>query len=589
MNDRRELIWAVQSLAPLRKPGRLRSLGGALQSDPDFAYTQIGRSFPPHRKPKGSLAEVLGSYESRLDPNQPEMWFFARHDVPTSDGDLYVADDRRLNELDMPHSINAGFGNSEWFASPERLLRLSAYLARVADAAGAFYAYCASSEMLNQRASLLQRNAGSLFGRLLGAGRVAEDLHVELPDVYWWNYFGAAFVHKWGGKLDGLGVHQEATSAGARVIWATESPFVFDSAVRKLQDYPWKRAFYAALGDDVFMHETQKQRGPGEVVPDFNAHRVVAGNEPASGALPVSRPKALPRAARLRELPPEEAAFDEAVADLIESEAYEVQLTAASVLSVREVLLWLQARSQDMARGVAGGNLIVYRNPDTGVVAAFEPKGRDLDFRLPYQRPTFFGTEVIPILLDMASKFGLKPANGEPLTALAGTWAKGNEEAVWRSNVSLPFMSPERSERWWLYQRQKRALHERLGEDVFVPTLVAVAPDRKTEDLQLHITWTDGIPLVFPPCDLVTLLDGRPPSQFTIRGTADCAAVRQALGPFLEGIAVDGLPDAAVLKPEKARAARRIFQELPTRPMNHIEVAPAGWVDIAPAKSRTRG
>lgn len=587
MKDRSELVWAVFSLAPLRRPGRLRGLGRALESDPDFAYTHVGRSFPPHRKLRGSLAEVLGSYEGRLDPNQPEMWFFARHDVPTADGDLYVADDRRLNRLDMPHAINAGFGHAEWFAPPERLRKLSAYLTRVADAAGAFYAYCASSEMLDQRASLLQRNASSLFGRLLKAGRVAEDLHRELPDIYWWNYLGAAFVQMWAGKLDGLGARQEVTPAGARVIWATETPFVFDDGVRKLEDYPWKRAFYTALGDDAVMHEAQRRRTPGEVVPDFNAHRVAAGTELASRGVAASKAKVLPRAARLRELPPEASEFDDAVADLIETEGYEFHLTADGVLSAPEVLLWLQQRTKDMARGVSMAELIVYRNPDTGVIAAFEPKGRGLEFRLPYQRPTFFATEVVPILVDLASRFGLKPANGASLTTLANDWAKGNEEAVGRSSVSLPFMSADRSERWWLYQRQKQALHQRLGEDVFVPTLVAVGPDRKTEDVQLHITWTDGIPLVFPPCDLVTLLDGRRPSQFTIRGTASCAAARQALEHFLEGIAVDGLPDIAVLTPEKARAARRVFLELPTRPMNYIEIEPAGWVDIAPARSRT--
>ena len=48
-------------------------------------------------------------------------------------------------------AINAAFRDPEWFTSRERLRMLAAYLTRVADAASAFYAYCGSGDVLDQR------------------------------------------------------------------------------------------------------------------------------------------------------------------------------------------------------------------------------------------------------------------------------------------------------------------------------------------------------------------------------------------------------------------------------------------------------
>ncbi len=580
----------MQSLAPLREPGRLRSLGEALASEPDLAFTHVARSFPPQRKLKGSLADLLGSYEGHLGPNEPEMWFFARQEGPAGDGDLYLADDRHL-ERDMPHAINAGFQDTEWFNSQERLRKLAAYLTRVADAASAFYASCAASDALDQRVRFLERNAETIFGRLFKVGRVMEDLHRELPDVYWWNYFGPAFVKKWDGRLDGLGVRQESTPAGARVVWATETPFVLDPSVKRLEDYSWKKPFYAALGDDTFMREGQKPRSPGDAVPDFNAHRVAAGAAPVSAADGArAQAKFMPRVARLRDLPPEDAEFEEARAELIESEGLDVHLTADRAVPVDEVVRWLKSRNEMAVRGADDGGLIVYRNPDTGVGAGFETERSGLRLRLPWLRPAFFAREAMSLVVELAENSDLKlPTHASTVGELVELWGKGNVDAVRRSQAALPYMSPERSNRWWLYQGRKQDLHRRLGEEVFVPTLVVVAPSARADDLRLHITWTDGTPLVLPECDLVTLLEGSRPSKLKVRGTAAYEAVRKALEPHLESMSVEGLGTVALLTPKRAKEIRRVFIELPTRAFDHVEVAPAKWVDVSPPDREATG
>ncbi len=571
----------MRSLAPLREAGRLRALGQALESESDLASTQVARSFPPQRKLKGSLADLLGSYETRLNPKEPEMWFFARNDTPVGDGDLYLADARHL-ELDMPHAVNAGFKDTDWFHSPEQLRKLAAYLTRVADAASAFYAYCASSHILDQRLKLLESNA--VLGHLFKGGRAVPDLHRELPDVYWWNYFGPAFVKKWGGKLDGLGVRNESTPAGARVVWATETPFVLDRSVRRLAGYPWKEPFYAALGNDTFMREGQKPRSTGEAVPDFNAHRIAAGSPAVSADTTApAQAKFLPRIVRIGDQAPEDAEFEDARAELIEEEGFELHLTGDKDLPVDEVMRWLKNRSDTAVIDSNSAGLIVYRNPDTGVVAGFEVERRDLRVRVPWLRPMFFGREAMSLVVDLGQKLDLRlPSSASTVQQLVELWERGNVDAVRRSHQPLPYMSRQRSDRWWLYQSRKDDLHRRLGEAVFVPTLVAVAPRSRTEDLRLHITWADATPLLLPGCDLVTLLEGRRPSEFKIRGTAAYEDVRKALEPYLEPMSVEGLGTLSLLTPKRAKEARAVFLELPTRAFDHVEVSPARWVDVTP-------
>ena len=180
----------------------------------------------------------------------------------------------------------------------------------------------------------------------------------------------------------------------------------------------------------------------------------------------------------------------------------------------------------------------------------------------------------------LVSMHGQTHGQAPNVTTLVAAWEKANVEAISSSGEAIPRMTRERSDRWWHYMRRKADLHKRLGDDVFVPKLVAVAPGRRTEDLRLHVTWTDGVPLVLPQCDLVTLLEGRRPSEFKIRGTVEYSELRKALRPYLDSIEVDGLGELPLLKPERAKDAMPVFNEMPARSLDHVEVAPAAWVDV---------
>ena len=291
---------------------------------------------------------------------------------------------------------------------------------------------------------------------------------------------------------------------------------------------------------------------------------------------------------------------------MIDDDALVLHLSAPKHVSVEDIVRWLGGSRHRNLMDVVDDRMVVYRNPDTGVEATFEfedpadlagrlpadmqPAG--VRFRLPWPSPSFCAREAIPVLVELADSKGLmvalpRPNSGEMIVMAATApeiirlWEAGNAEAVHQERpTQLPYMNPGRSDRWWLYQSRKQELHRRFGEDVFVPTLVGVASAGRADNLQLHITWTDAIPLVIPECDLVTLLDGKRPSDFKIRGTVPYSEVRIALEPFLESIEVEGFGALPLLMPKQARKARSVFLNLSVRELNHVEAAPAGWVDV---------
>jgi len=308
-----ELEWHMVSVAMLRTPGRLRSIGDAVDSDEDFRPTIAARTFPPRRTLKGRFADYAARLEDRFDPAEAEGCFYERDVTPRGIGEILLVDNGRLRH-NRTHDLDGSFLEGAWFQSPDRLARLSEYLIRIGDAFQAFYGYCSLNQMVEQRIRLLKKNAVTWLGRLFGVGRSIEQLEREIPDVYWWNYFGPAFVERWGSRLESLGVKQLRTPGGAMVIWATDSPFVYNPGARSLRSYDWKRPFYDALGKDVFMREGQQQRAPGEVVPNWDDHHRAAGVDVASlpsPERPVIKGGILPRIVVLKDQPPFEEPDDQ--------------------------------------------------------------------------------------------------------------------------------------------------------------------------------------------------------------------------------------------------------------------------------------
>jgi len=125
--------------------------------------------------------------------------------------------------------------------------------------------------MYIQRNDFMDRAAASIFNR-----RGYPNFNRELPDVYWLNYFGPAYVDFWGDKkIDALKKKYEVicSDKGGVFVQTTPQLAVADESVTGVKDYQFKKHFYKVLGEDTFMHETQMPGQPGQYVPTLEDHR----------------------------------------------------------------------------------------------------------------------------------------------------------------------------------------------------------------------------------------------------------------------------------------------------------------------------
>ena len=261
------LTLVVKSQADVAVPDRLEAIGAALDADPRLKPERAGPRDPP-RTSIASAAQYLASWLPAQQRGRRDDQFLARSSPPEATGILSLAHAPWPRTLSLSYDI-------ETLEDPGRLDAVAALLRRLVETMDAFYGFSALNPLLRQEASL--REAGRrASGTRPNLG--SEPYFISeraISDVYWLNFFGPATVRKWGAtRLDGLGVRQETTANGGRLIWATKTPFVHDSTVTAMTSYAWKRPFYEALGLDTFLHEGWQDPGPGVRVPTFEEHRL---------------------------------------------------------------------------------------------------------------------------------------------------------------------------------------------------------------------------------------------------------------------------------------------------------------------------
>jgi hypothetical protein len=262
------ILLEVWSIADLRSRSGLARIGRALDADPELRPERLAPRDPP-RTPIASAAAAFAEWRPAARDASHDWYFFANRKTEPR-GRVTVQIAAPMPERVALHSVTCAYPTA-WFEPAERVEKLVRFFGRLVEATSAFYGRAARGAMYDQRNLLIQLAQGQLEARLF------PDFEREVPDVYWLNYFGPAYLEHWGARLDGVGARRDE-AAGGVIIWATERPSAVEK-VAAITDYPFKEPFYRALGRDTFMSERQRPGAPGQHVPTFDAHRRKARTE----------------------------------------------------------------------------------------------------------------------------------------------------------------------------------------------------------------------------------------------------------------------------------------------------------------------
>jgi hypothetical protein len=255
----------LYSLADLRQPAAVRAIGHALDEDARLRPARMDVRDPIRQKIV-SAEDYLGSIEA---PNAQgtERYLYDRRAAPRHGGGIAFAR-RAPEELTSPHRIYLSMAEEEVIGRPELVDAIAALFVRLADGFDAFYGFVTHSKLpWQQRVELLEATRQGMVVPLYPT--MATD-RTSVRDVYWLNYYGPAFVERWGARIDTAGTHQVRVDNGGRVVWAADTPFLYDPNVTDTSQYPWKQSYYDAVGRDSFVHRHQM---PGMHVPTWDDHR----------------------------------------------------------------------------------------------------------------------------------------------------------------------------------------------------------------------------------------------------------------------------------------------------------------------------
>jgi hypothetical protein len=240
----------LYSFADLRRTPALARVGRAFNEDPRLRLERIDVREPVRNAVANAEAYLADAAHFLANG---DILFERRRD-PNLNGEISAPSYREDEPAESAHRLHSDTGDADetWLREPANLQAFGRLFARLAGAFDASYGFAADHQMARQQAGEFVR--ARMAKRFAPAPPGPEsDLH-SVRDVYWLNYFGPAYVEMWGERLRGLGVRQEPTTNGGVVIWATDTPFVFEEAFGSFTDYAWKKPFYEALGLETFVN-----------------------------------------------------------------------------------------------------------------------------------------------------------------------------------------------------------------------------------------------------------------------------------------------------------------------------------------------
>lgn len=255
-------------------------LARAMESHPRFTPTRAGSREPLQALKSGFAAFV----EEELARIRGEP-FRIIVETPIEDllGTIDIFPDTALDRRPTTHKIDAGLPLGK--LDREGLEAVVAFALDAFDALDAFHGFITTADMQAQRKGIISdATAAGRMAAPLWDDPAYTSLDRVVSDVYWVNYFGPAFVDRWGvSRFEATGRPLARRPSGAVVVWAADAPPAVDPTVQRLTDYVWKTPFYAALGVDAFTHETSEAPERGRFVPTLQDHRARGSADLAPG------------------------------------------------------------------------------------------------------------------------------------------------------------------------------------------------------------------------------------------------------------------------------------------------------------------
>lgn len=241
----------LYSFADLRRVDALAAVGRAFDAEPSLRPELIDIREPLRNK----IGSAEGYFSNSGMHIETDDYLFGRRQLPRLSGALSAPSYRDDDLKDSPHRLYefTDDGDEEWLREPVNIETLARLFVRLAGAFQGSYGFVGDARMARQQRGEFSR-ARQKRQFAPAPPDETSDRH-SLRDVYWLNYFGPAYVEFWGQpRTAGLGIRQESTTNGGVVVWATETPFVFEDSVGSFMDYSWKKPWYDALGLDTFVN-----------------------------------------------------------------------------------------------------------------------------------------------------------------------------------------------------------------------------------------------------------------------------------------------------------------------------------------------
>jgi hypothetical protein len=218
-----------------------------------------------------------------------------------------------------------------------------------------------------------------------------------------------------------------------------------------------------------------------------------------------------------------------------------------------------------------------YENPETSVTFTLRHDDAGLTCEIPYLRPAFFAIEAMGVVATLCTDLGLTAFESAPGSKASSgsaewiaSWQRGNRLAVQAAHAlgALPSRwRRDSADAWWRYARDKARLQESLDEGgVFVPRVFLFVDTQRCSMVRTAMTWSDCIATLFPPADLVMVLDksNEPTASgrdTRLRGLAERDEVVNALSDLVERVET-AVGEVPYLPADRCALARARFRAL---------------------------